>query len=237
MRESAQLELLGEFAQIYADLPFTAQPDPARRYHYENGNFSYSDAIMLACMIRHSNAQQLVEVGSGFSSCLTLDVNELFMRGAMSLTFIEPFPALLHSLLRPQEVAGLCILAQPVQDVALSTFSGLRRGDILFIDSSHVAKIGSDVNHLVFTVLPALQSGVLVHFHDIFFPFEYPQAWLAEGRAWNEAYLLRAFLQYNAQFEVVLMNNFMAHRHADFFARHMPLCLRNTGGSLWLRKK
>ena len=83
-----------------------------------------------------------------------------------------------------------------MQDVALSTFSGLRRGDILFIDSSHVAKIGSDVNHLVFTVLPALQSGVLVHFHDIFFPFEYPQAWLAEGRAWNEAYLLRAFLQY-----------------------------------------
>lgn len=131
LRESAQLELLGEFAQIYADLPFTAQPDPARRYHYENGNFSYSDAIMLACMIRHSNAKQLVEVGSGFSSCLTLDVNELFMRGAMSLTFIEPFPALLHSLLRPQEVAGLCILAQPVQDVALSTFSGLRRGDIL----------------------------------------------------------------------------------------------------------
>ena len=64
-----------------------------------------------------------------------------------------------------------------------------------------------------------------------------PQAWLAEGRTWNEAYLLRAFLQYNAQFEVVLMNNFMAHRHADFFARHMPLCLRNTGGSLWLRKK
>jgi len=85
-------------------------------------------------------------------------------------------------------------------------------------------------------VLPSLRLGVLVHVHDIFYPFEYPRAWIDEGRCWNEAYLLRAFLQFNQGFEVVLMNTFMQHFQRGWFEQHMPLCLRNPGGSIWLRR-
>src|SRR5690606_17050723 len=108
--------------------------------------------------------------------------------------------------------------------------------DILFIDSTHVSKINSDVNYIFFEILPRLASGVYIHFHDIFFPFEYPKAWVYEGRAWNEAYILRAFLQYNNAFSVVLMNTFMDQFHKSFFREHMPLCLINPGGSIWIRK-
>jgi hypothetical protein len=96
--------------------------------------------------------------------------------------------------------------------------------------------VGSDVNFLFFNVLPILQDGVLIHFHDIFYPFEYPQDWIFEGRAWNEAYLLRAFLQYNSSFHIVFMNTFMEYFHEPIFQQEMPLCLKNTGGSIWIRK-
>ena len=128
------------------------------------------------------------------------------------------------------------MIARSVQDVDLSTFAALGQRDILFVDSTHVAKIGSDVNHIMFTILPMLQAGVHIHFHDIFYGFEYPMEWIYNGRAWNEAYLLRAFLQYNPAFRIVFFNTFLEHFFEREFARHMPLCLKNPGGSLWLRK-
>jgi hypothetical protein len=120
--------------------------------------------------------------------------------------------------------------------VPVETFSGLGPGDILFIDSSHVSKYESDVNYLIFKVFPALKSGVIVHIHDIFYPFEYPMQWLLEGRAWNEAYLVRAFLQSNAKWEIFLFADFAGKKFREYLAEHMPLCLKNTGGSLWIRK-
>ena len=76
---------------------------------------------------------------------------------------------------------------------------------------------------------------MLIHIHDIFYPFEYPRAWIEEGQAWSELYLLRAFLQYNTVFEILYFNSFLAHFHKALFAEKMPLCLKNTGGSIWLR--
>jgi hypothetical protein len=99
-----------------------------------------------------------------------------------------------------------------------------------------VSRLGSDVNHELFEVLPTLQRGVHVHFHDIFFPFEYPLEWSEEGRAWNEAYLLRAFLEYNDAFEIVLFNDLVGRCFRGLLERDFPLWLRNPGGSLWLRK-
>ena len=116
----------------------------------------------------------------------------------------------------------------------LSVFDALSANDILFVDSTHVSKTGSDVNHLFFEILPRLASGVLVHLHDIFFPFEYPQDWVLGGRSWNEIYMLRAFLQYNNAFRIVFMNTFLEHFHESRFADRMPLCLKNRGGSIWL---
>jgi hypothetical protein len=123
-----------------------------------------------------------------------------------------------------------------VQEVGLEKFKALRENDILFIDSSHVSKINSDVNYIFFTILPQLHPGVYIHFHDIFYPFEYPKEWIYEGRAWNEIYLLRAFLQHNAVFKIVFFNTFLEYFHAKRFQEDMPLCLKNPGGSVWLKK-
>ena len=128
------------------------------------------------------------------------------------------------------------IINKGIQYVDLNVFESLKQNDILFIDSTHVSKIGGDVNHIFFQVLPRLQTGVLVHFHDMFFPFEYPKQWLYEGRAWTEDYLMRAFLQYNSAFEIAYWNEYLATYYRKEFEEYMPLCLKDTGGSLWLRK-
>src|SRR5207302_8473946 len=98
----------------------------------------------------------------------------------------------------------------------------LEDGDILFIDSTHVGKAGSDVNRFFFEILPALERGVVIHFHDIFYPFEYPARWLDEGRAWNEQYLLRAFLEFNEMFQIKLFTTFMETKHKQWFEEKMP---------------
>jgi len=235
MRDEAQRELLATFVPYYDDMPFTDGPTDGLRYHYENPAYSYSDAIILHCMIRHARPARIIEVGSGYSSCMILDTDERWFEGSIATTFIEPYPELLRSLLRSDDQAR--ILPERLQDVDLDEFRRLAADDILFIDSTHVSKVGSDVNRLVFDILPILAPGVYVHVHDIHFPFEYPEVWIEEGRAWNEAYLLRAFLQFNAAFEVVLMSTYVAQFHRDFVAEHLPLCLRNPGGSLWLRRR
>lgn len=161
-------------------------------------------------MMRRARPARVIEVGSGFSSLAMLDTNERFFDGAVELTFIEPNAERLLSQLRPGDERRAEIITSPVQEVDLSGFERLSAGDILFIDSSHVAKVGSDVNHLVFSVLPRLAPGVLVHFHDVPYPFEYPEDWIHYGFAWNEAYLLRALLQFNSAFRIVLWNSYVA---------------------------
>jgi hypothetical protein len=97
-------------------------------------------------------------------------------------TFIDPYPEWLQSLIRKDDHARIAIVPKRVQDVAPRRFHEQAANDILFIDSTHVAKIGSDVNHIIGNILPVLRPGVYVHFHDIFYPFEYPLEWLDEGR-------------------------------------------------------
>jgi len=236
LNEDKQLRLLNEFIPFYKEVPFQDHKTENLRYYFENPAYSYSDAIFLHCMIRHTSPKQIIEVGSGFSSCVTLDTSELFFGGNIQTTFIEPYPQLLKSLVKPEDEDRIEVISSRLQDIDLTFFDRLKANDILFIDSTHVSKIDSDVNYLFFEILPRLSAGVYIHFHDIFFPFEYPKAWIYEGRAWNEAYLLRSFLQYNNTFGIILMNTFMEYFHSSFFEEHMPLCLKNPGGSIWLRK-
>jgi predicted O-methyltransferase YrrM len=237
LQEQEQLSLLDALSAFYAEMPFRPHKAEGLRYYFENTSFGYSDAILLYCLLRFLKPARVIEVGSGFSSSVMLDTNERFLGGAISLTFIDPHPDRLLSLMTDAPAHTATLLPFRLQDVDLSTFDALQANDILFIDSTHVGKIDSDVNHLFFEILPRLNPGVYVHVHDIIFPFEYPKVWVYEGRAWNEAYLLRAFLQYNSAFRVVLMNTFMERFHAPFFREKMPLCLMNTGGSLWMRKE
>lgn len=236
LRPQAQLAMLQALSVHYPDLPFTESPNPSLRYYYNNTFFTQGDAIVLYSLLRHCKPRRVIEIGSGFSSAVMLDTDDLFLNHSVDFTFIEPHPKRLFGLLGPNDRHRHKIIEVPAQDVPIEHFSILRDGDILFIDSSHVVKIGSDVVHLFFHVLPALQAGVIVHFHDILWPFEYPQRWLLEGRAWNEAYLLRAFLQFNGAFEILYFNSYMASQHRTLIEEKMPLCLKDPGGSLWMRK-
>lgn len=236
LNEEDQIALLDAFQQYYDELPFAARPTENLRYFFENPFYGYSDAVLLHCMMRHLRPQKILEVGSGYSSAIILDTNELYFRGSIACTFIDPYPERLLSVLKKADRSRTTILATRVQDVEAGLFQQLAANDILFIDSTHVSKIGSDVHYLLFEVLPALQSGVHIHFHDIFYPFEYPKEWIYKGWAWNEAYLLRAFLQYNNTFRIVLFNTFLEHFHGERFLAKMPLCMKDTGGSIWLKK-
>lgn len=234
--EARQLAMLDELQPYYDSQPFDARKTRNLRYFFENPSYSYSDAIFLHCMIRYARPRRIIEVGSGYSSCVTLDTNEVFFDNRIACTFVEPYPQLLRTLLRDDDLGRIEILDRRLQEITLDRFRALEANDILFINSTHVAKIGSDVNYIFAEILPALRPGVYVHFHDIFYPFDYPKEWIYEGIAWSETYLLRAFLTFNRAYEIVLFNTFLERFHRDRFVRRMPLCLKDEGGSIWLRR-
>lgn len=216
--------------------PFRETAHAGARYHYRNSAFGYGDAAILRAMIFAAEPRRIIEVGSGYSSACMLDTVLDEGAGRPQITCIEPYPELLKSLMRPGDERHLAILPQPIQQVPLETFDVLEDSDILFIDSTHVSKTGSDVNHELFEILPRLRSGVIVHFHDIFYPFEYPHAWaIEENRSWNEIYALRAFLSYNQRFEILFFSDYFLLKRRALIEETFPNFLINTGGSLWLR--
>lgn len=239
-----QLDLVTLFVNFYEEIPFADKPKSDFRYYFKNAYFSYGDGIVAYAFLRHLNPKKIIEVGSGFSSALMLDVNDLYLNREVHFTFIEPYPERLMQLLSEQDKAEVSIIEELVQNIDLNLFESLDAGDILFIDSSHVAKIGSDVLHILFEILPVLKKGVYIHFHDILWPFEYPEHWVKEGRAWNEAYFLRAFLQNNSDYEVAFFNSYMESNHSEVLNVKMPKAMTISGPgvspsntSIWLRKK
>jgi predicted O-methyltransferase YrrM len=232
----SQRALLEEYARFYTELSFPERPDPTWRFHYDQVWFTWADAIFLHCFLRRNLPRRIVEVGSGYSSAVMLDTLDRHATQPTELTFIEPHPERLLGILREGDRERVRIVEASVQDAPIETLTDLGPGDLLFIDSSHVLKAGSDVKLLLFEVLPRLPPGVFVHFHDIFFPFEYPPEWLADGWYWNEAYVLRAFLAHNEAWSIHFFNTLVALAFPDFLRERMPLCLKNPGGSLYLRR-
>lgn len=236
LRSEEQLLILQEYQGYYRELPFTEKPTDGLRYHYDQGNFCYSDAIFLYCFLRANAPRRIIEVGSGYSSAVMLDTLATCPDLETKLTFIEPHPEVLLSILKKEDFAAIDIKEMKVQDVPCEVFATLEAGDLLFIDSSHVVKCGSDVQYLLFEVVPTLPPGVFVHFHDIFHPFEYPSEWVTSGRYWNELYFIRAFLAYNDQWAIRFFNSYVGLTYEDYLREHMPLCLKNTGGSLYVQR-
>jgi predicted O-methyltransferase YrrM len=234
LRDDAQLALVNELARYAANQPFGAEPTDGLRYHYDNDYFGWGDGLVLFCMLRHLRPARVVEVGSGFSSALMLDTAERFLEAAPELVFIEPNPDRLQGLLRDGDQDRVTLLSQPVQQVDRAVFDRLEAGDVLFIDSSHVTKIGSDVNLLLLEVVPRLRPGVNVHLHDIVWPFEYARKWVYQGRAWNEAYLLRALLVGNSRLRIAFWSSQLAACHRQRVAAALPLWQRDSGTSMWL---
>ncbi len=166
----------------------------------KNGGLSLVDAAIYHAMIRQEKPKKIIEVGSGFSTrfaaraCI---MNEA--EGAScELVAIEPFPG---KELRKGFPGFTRLIEDKVQSVDLKEFVDC---DLLFIDSSHVVKINSDVNYEILEIIPRLKKDCLVHFHDIFLPGEYWKSWVKKNkRFWTEQYLLHAFLQFNSSFEIV----------------------------------
>jgi predicted O-methyltransferase YrrM len=225
LREDEQLKLLEELARFRAEYDaFPRQPtgDPSQ-FHLENERFCAVDAELYYAFIRLHRPRRIVEIGSGFS---TLVAAEAVRRNAAegnpcALTCIEPYPS---PALR-RGVAGVAeLIVAPVQEVPMSRFTGLGANDVLFVDSTHVLKTGSDVQLEYLEILPRLAIGVLVQIHDIFLPMEYPRGWLVKNKwFWNEQYLLQAFLAFNSAFRVRLMASLLQQRH--------PARLQATFGS------
>lgn len=233
---------LAAYAKVWSDwLPHARRWDEGvgtdRRYHTRNSMFGPQSARLLAAAIGALHPRRYVEVGSGFSSAVLLDVNQEWRSDdPIALTFIEPHPERLESILRDGDRDACTILREKVQSVDLEVFDALEAGDVLFIDSTHVAKTGSDVLREVFEILPRLEPGVHIHLHDVNYPFDYPRAWLIdENKSWNEAYFLRAFLMYNDRFSIDFWPDALG-RFGDGVGAESVELLVGKPSSIWLSR-
>src|SRR5262249_3228935 len=157
LNEDGQLRTIRELAAFYPDLPFADRGGPLR-FHYDNPNYSYGEAMILYGMMRKLRPKRVVEIGSGHTSCVILHTNCLFLNGGTVHKAIHPSPQLVHDLVGPNPPPGFEIIPKKVQDVGLPVFAELEADDILFVDSTHVSKVGSDVHYIVFEILPLLAA-------------------------------------------------------------------------------
>lgn len=231
--------LVKEFNSVkkyFKDFRYSLEDDGKSRFYVNNVSLGSMDSLMLFSMIRAKKPKKIIEIGSGFSSGLIIDINEKYFNDSIDITFIEPFPYLLQTRMKEKDRKKYKIIEKKVQDTDLNIFKTLESGDLLIIDSTHVSKFNSDVNYEIFHILPALKAGVLVYFHDVLDGFEYPLHWLKDGWAWNEQYLLRAFLMNNRDYEIFMMTNFMTNHYPDLLKQSYKKGNTLDGGQLWIRK-
>ena len=235
LNDAEQLALLKELAPYTGAISYPIEkPDNDTTYFYQNDQYPVLDAQFLYAALCHYKPKRVFEVGSGFSSLVTADVNRRVLNNSIDFRCLEPYPR--QFLI--DGVDGITKLVQTkIEDMDLSYFDELVENDILFIDSTHVSKVGSDVNYLFFEVIPRLKKGVIVHIHDIFLPDEYPKKWvIEEGRNWNEQYLLRAFLQFNSNWKIIWAASYMGTRHLQAVQATFPDYPKlGGGGSLWMQ--
>ncbi|MDX1992745.1 MAG: class I SAM-dependent methyltransferase [bacterium] len=225
MRAEAALKFMREdcapyFAEFRQMFPIHAK-DGANGFHLANGSFMMGDAHLYYALIRHFRPARVVEIGAGMSTYIAAAASLKNAQDGTNthLTAIEPYPS-------PALKAGFpglnALIEQKVQAVDLATFTALQANDILFIDSTHVLREGSDVLYEYGEILPRLAPGVLVHVHDVALPYPYSQTYFKMGYHWNEQYLLQAFLTYNHRFEVVWPGGYLAAKHPQAVLEAFP---------------
>ena len=223
-----------ELLEIMTDIdnpPWSKQKTLKYRFYYDNCWFGKGSVDVLYYMMRILKPKRIIEVGSGFSTAAMLDANDKYFEKRIEINSIEPNADRLKSLLRNDDNIKIqeCVL----QDISLEFFEQLQENDILFIDSSHVSRVDSDVNYILFEILPRLKKGVYIHFHDVTYPFEYPSCWIYEGRAYNEMYILRAFLMNNKKFSIQFFGDMLMKKYPDKLNEKV----NSIAGSIWLRKE
>jgi predicted O-methyltransferase YrrM len=198
--------------------------------------YNAADAAVLYGMLRGLRPSRVVELGSGQS---TLVMARAAQENAadghpLVLDSFDPYPGVAQPPL-----PGLHALERvPAQEVPLSVFAALGPGDVLFVDTTHTVKLGSDVNHIVLEVLPRLRPGVIVHLHDIFLPFEYPRVWPERyGLYWSEQYLVQAFLAFSSGYEVLAAVHALQRQRPDEMRALLPAAVgERVGAAFWVRR-
>lgn len=230
-----QQRCLVEFLRHYNDFDWTEGARDGRRYRPQNREFEYADAIIAYGATRQFRPQRVMVMESIYAIALLLDMRDKHPELNFDVTYVSSRLDRLEPVTKPDD--HLTIISNPAVKVPLTIFDQLQSGDILFIQSSHVVSISSDVNRIFFEILPRLAPGVIVHLQGVFYPFEYPADWSVRGgKTANEIYLLRAFLQYNAAFEILLCNDFAQQAFGPVCRARAPLWLWGRGNSMWLRK-
>jgi hypothetical protein len=240
INESVQLKWLDQFNYMseLTQIPLTAPANST--YFYRNPNFSEGDAECLYSMIRLKKPNIIIEIGSGFSTMmarLAIAQNKKDnLHYSCRHICIEPF-----EMKWLDNTVDIEVLRKRLENVDLTIFSILKENDILFIDSSHIIRPQGDVLTECLQILPLLNPGVLIHFHDIFTPYDYLNHWLLdEVKFWNEQYLLEAFLSCNKNFEIVLALNFLNKKFRNKMVAKFPMLMQqeenNEPKSFWIRK-
>ena len=201
-----------------------------------NLSYTEADAAVLYAMVRSLKPRRIVELGSGHSTLVTAQAARRNAAEGRPLTLeaYDPFPSVVTDAL-----PGLSKLERVgAQQVPLETFETLEAGDVLFVDTTHTVKVGSDVNFIVLEVLPRLREGVHVHLHDIFLPYEYPRQWLEDyGLYWTEQYLVHAFLIFNTGYDVLAAMHALQRDRRDAMAGLLPPAVADwPGGAFWIRR-
>lgn len=245
INEKSQINLLSlfsfEFKEEYDSFPRN-KTSIRHQYYLNNASFVNVDAEILYCMTRHFKPKRIFEIGSGYSTFLTaqavLKNKEEDANYECEFVAIEPYP---NETLKEGFLGLSKLLVKRIQDIPVSEFEKLKENDILFIDSSHVLSIGSDIQYEYLEILPRLDKGVLIHIHDIFMPAEYPKEFVLKNHwFWTEQYLLQAFLTYNDCFEVLWAGSYMHLKHPDKLKTTFSSYDRDERwvgpGSFWMRK-
>jgi predicted O-methyltransferase YrrM len=238
-RQRGYVESLAEFAQEFEGLP--SEREVASSGYGEG--YGELEALVLYAMLRLLKPRLVIEIGSGvstFFSVSALSENKLRDGVDGKVICIEPYPREPLAALRATSAVPVEIVAKPVQDVDLSSFDWLDENDVLFIDSSHVSKLDSDVDRIYLEILPSLRPGVLIHVHDIPFPYlaADPARWIfRKHRFWNEPSLLYAFLLFNGAFRIELALSYLHHREPDSLRalRHYDPAVHEPS-SIWLKR-
>jgi len=213
----------------------TLVPFAPDRYSPANPSYALLDATVLYGVVRSGKPRRIIELGSGHTTLVaTQAARENAGEGhPCRVDAYDPFPGV-----ATPDLPGLNAL-HPVaaQDIPLDTFDALEAGDVLFVDTTHVVKLGSDVNHIVLQILPRLRPGVLVHVHDIFLPYEYPRQWPEKfGLYWTEQYLLHAFLAMNPGYEVLFAVAALHRDRREQLAGLVPGAIDGGGSAFWMRR-
>ena len=243
INEQKQIQLLNQISSRFkAEYDRFSKNKAQKPYQYyiNNDRFKSVDGEILYCIIRHFKPKKIIEIGSGNSTYLSAQAilkNEEESRHKGELIAIEPYP---NEVLKSGFPGLSKLISTKVEETDLSEFNELKENDILFIDSSHILQIGSDVQYEYLEILPKLNKGVIVQIHDIFLPMEYPKKWVLEDKLfYDEQYLLQAFLAFNTAFEVLWAGSYMHLRHPEKLEKAFNSYDRRTAWpcSFWMRKK